>query len=181
MGRTDEKIFRRIWCFQVLVGLGVGVWLLSGCATSLEREARAIEERTYELSLRRQIQSYLYGMSCPALLPLAADRLWEQGYGDSTWLGDREGLVTTFREVDWDREVQYEILSQSIGEEQCAIQAIRRRVQRGGEELRERDPEWELRFLDYVDPEQGARLRFRARQEADGAYRRVKEEYGAEK
>lgn len=174
-----EAIFPRIFSIPSMLALLTALTLL-GCATPLERQARDIEARTYELSLQRQIQAHIYPMSCQALLPLAADLLWEEGYGDSSWLGDREGLISEFKDHDPIRRSQYAILAQSIRDEECTIQALRRELtQEKNQE--ERDPRWELRFLDYVDDEMGRRVRFRARQEADRAYRQVIEEYGQER
>ena len=162
----------------LLAGIGLAIVAgiaMGGCATPLEREARQIEERTYELSLRRQVQSHIYSMSCMALLPLAADYLWERGYGDSKWIGDREGLISEWKKEEGGAGSQYEIHAQELGPQQCTIQALRRRE---AKESLERDPRWEWRFLQAVNPEQAGRLDFRAQEEADGAYREVMERYG---
>lgn len=160
------------------IGLIGALWAaiaLVGCVTVQERQAREEEVRVYEAALKQHVQAYVYPMSCPALLPLAGDLLWRDGYEELDWDGEGEGVKTQWKErVDDRGEIgrsRYHVHSHDVGVQLCAVQFVRD-DEEGGTHLRRRDPRRELEFLDEVDPEGAQTVRMEARQEAYEAYLR---------
>ncbi len=154
---------------KTLISLLLIFILLPACTTPQERQARQVEEDTYRTALQRMVQSYVYSMSCEALLPLAKDLLWESPYDGAAYTEDRTGLTTDWRDHDETRRSRLTVHSHRAGHDRCAVQFItQERI--GHNEHQRRDVNRELELLERVDDEEANRVRLGARREAREAY-----------
>ncbi len=159
----DRWVIWRIALFSALIASAIA------CTTPQERRARLVESHTYEMVLLQEIQSYIYSMSCPALMPMAADLLWEAGYNDDNWEGAGDHLKTEWRTHDEMRRSRYEVMCRELAEEKCTVQFVRDE-DLGETNHRRRDPHLELNLLQLVDEDAAYRIRSIAREEARKAY-----------
>lgn len=161
----------------MITALGAAIALVifcTGCVTVQERQAKEEEVRVYEAALKQHVQAYVYSMSCPALLPLAGDYLWRDGYDELVWDGEGEGVKTDWKSEGEQARSRYHVHSHDVGIQACAVQFVRDDEVEDSIQRR-RDPRRELEFLDEVDPEGGKRVRMEARHEAYEAYLRTLE------
>ncbi len=150
-----------------------------GCVSVQERQARQIRDQTYQVALIQAVQGHVYEMSCEALLPLAADLLWDDGYRVELRGEPVDRVETEARELDGNRRVRYEVHSQEMGERRCAVQFVREE-EAGRERVRRRDPGLELLLLDQVDDRAGRRARMEARLAAEAAYEEARRDRDTE-
>lgn len=153
----------------VLATTAIMVWMaaltvmVAGCATLTGGSLSAEEEAAYEVALERRVQGYVYDMSCQALLPMAEQLLWDEGFRELEYeQGDME-LNTEWKEAADPTPVQYAVYAHEAGGQRCAVQFMRRHK---GKEAQRRDIERELELIEYIDEEEAQRIRDRAKQEA---------------
>lgn len=147
----------------------------AACTTPAERHARQVETQTYEASLQQLVQAHVYSMSCPALLPMAVDLLWNGGYGEARYVNDGKDLQTEWKNHDEMRRSRYEVHSFEVGSQRCAVQFLREE-EAGGSHFKRRDPRREMELLESIDADMAANLRAEARYRASEAYREALEE-----
>ena len=150
---------------------GVMTWsmvalVMAGCSTLLGSRVSPEEKAAYEAALERRVQGYVFDMSCDALLPMAEQLLWDEGYRDVDYDRGRMGLSTEWSKGEHAAPVQYAVYAHQAGTQRCAVQFMRRK-DGGGQKEQRRDIGWELDLIEFIDEKEAARIRDQARREAE--------------
>lgn len=152
---------RRRGEFLGVWAVGLMVWFVAaGCASGPPSEA----EQAYERALDRMVRGYVHPMSCQALLPMAEQLLWEEGYRQVTQFGDRDGVRT-----EWDGAQgpahRYEVHTRRVSPQRCAVEFLYVEGQ-GVDQREQRVERRELELLEMIDEREAQRIRSRARRQA---------------
>lgn len=164
----DQWIIPRAGHRLVVAAVSLGVVAVAaGCAIFQDSPMSDEEQQAYRTALERLMQGHVYEMRCPALLPLAEELLWDQGYdGEQIEYQDAErGLATDWVDDGERRRIRHLIHARPVGFDECAIHITRHHeVGAGGDEER-RDLVMELALLESIDEEEARRIRREARRE----------------
>lgn len=155
-GGTAARVV--VWSMVALMG--------AGCSTLVGGNLSPEEQAAYEAALERRVQGYVYEMSCDALLPMAEQLLWNEGYRDVDYERGNRELRTTWSDNEQEARIQYAVYAHEAGTQRCAVQFMRRVDQGRGEEQR-RDIGWELALIEFIDEAEALRIRNQAEREAE--------------
>lgn len=155
------------WPHLVLLSALCWSW---ACTSAPERQARQVEEDTYRIALERLVKGHVYDMSCQALLPLAADLLWEADYDGIEYGQAQLTLVTAWVDREPTLRTRQVVHSHRAGHQRCAVQ-IFTELRTDQSTDQRRDVAMEMALLERIDPRHTQYLRQQARQEARRAYK----------
>ena len=138
------------------------VWVAWGCSTTPDPQT----QQYYEVALERMVSGHVYAMGCPALLPLAEQVLWDQGFSEIQQVDDHRGLRTGWVDADPRTQASYEVHAHPVGDQQCAVQFIRR--EEGATFIdQRRDVFGEFELLRYIDGAKAREIERQARRQAN--------------
>ncbi|MFU8804854.1 MAG: hypothetical protein ACNA8W_13650 [Bradymonadaceae bacterium] len=137
------------WAGSILV-----IIILAGsisCAGEARQRANDQQVQTYEATLQQKVRSYVYPMGCRAVMPVANDVLYDQGYRIHAEEQDHYQLRTRWKGEETETPSRYLVQGFPLADQQCNVQFLRE--VKGDRSQSHRDLTLELELLKRLAPE----------------------------